>query len=466
MSYLSEDFLLHSKTAQQLYHEYAEPAPIFDYHCHLSPRAIAEDEQTESITQVWLGGDHYKWRAMRTNGIDEHFITGTASDEEKFAKWALTIPAIVRNPLYDWTHLELKRYFGFSGTLLSNETAPYIYAACNEQIKENAFSAQNLLRRMNVKVVCTTDDPIDDLIFHEQVKREGFEIAMRPTFRPDKTMAIDDPVSYNRYLDALSEASGVSIVSYNDLLEAIDKRHDYFHQHGCSCADHALETLSECAGTAAETAAIFSEVRAGKTVTPVQSATFKAALMIELCKMNHHRGWVQQIHIGVIRNVRTALYKKLGPDTGVDCIGDSSFGRPLCRLLDALDTTGQLTKTILFNINPGDNEQLVTIAGAFQDGLIPGKIQLGPAWWFLDQKDGMVRQMEALSVLGLLSRFVGMTTDSRSLLSFPRHEYFRRILCNILGGEMENGDLPGDMKLMGSIVSNICFNNAREYFKV
>jgi glucuronate isomerase len=466
MTYLSEDFLLHSKTAQTLYHEYAEPAPILDYHCHLSPQAIADDVVADSITQVWLGGDHYKWRAMRTNGIDENFITGSAGDEEKFAMWAKTMPAIIRNPLYDWAHLELKRYFDVSGTLLSPETAAHIYAVCNEKIKDKNFSAKNLLRRMNVKVVCTTDDPIDSLAFHEQVKRDGFEITMLPTFRPDKTMAVDDPVTYNRYLDALSAVSNIDIVSYDTLLEAVDKRHEYFHLHGCRCADHALETLSEHAGTPAEIAAIFSEVRAGKTVTPAQSATFKAALMIELCKMNHHRGWVQQIHIGVIRNVRTALYKKLGPDTGLDCIGDSSFGRPLCRLLDALDTTGQLTKTILFNINPGDNEQLVTIAGAFQDGLIPGKIQLGPAWWFLDQKDGMVRQMEALSVLGLLSRFVGMTTDSRSLLSFPRHEYFRRILCNVLGGEMENGDLPGDMKLMGSIVSNICFNNAREYFKV
>ena len=463
MTYLSEHFLLHSKAAQILFHDYAEAVPIFDYHNHLSPRLIAEDAYFDSITRLWLGGDHYKWRAMRSNGVEEKYITGAGSDEEKFSRWAQTLPRALRNPLYDWTHLELKRYFGID-QLLSGETAGAIFARCNEQLKEKSFSVRTLLKRMNVTVLCTTDDPVNDLSYHLQLKKENFEIPVRPTFRPDKAMAIEDPVAYNRYIEALENVSGISITSFDALLEALDIRHAFFHENGCRSSDHAFETLTEQNAAPAEINAIFSGARSGKAPSGGQASKFKAALLLELCRMNHKRGWAQQLHFGVIRNARTRIFKSLGPDTGVDCIGDFPFARPLCAFLDALDATGQLTKTILFNIHPADNEMLVSIAGAFQDGTVAGKVQLGPAWWFLDQKDCMVRHLEALSGLGLLSRFVGMTTDSRSFLSFPRHEYFRRILCGVLGRDMENGDIPRDFGLMGGIVRDICFSNAKNYF--
>ena len=463
MTYLSENFLLHGKTAGKLYHDYAAAIPILDYHCHLSPQQIAEDAMFGTMTEVWLKGDHYKWRAMRTNGVNENSITGTATDEEKFKQWAQTLPSAVRNPLYDWAHLELQRYFGID-TLLSPETASAIYAACNEKLKDKSFSVRNLLKRMNVTTVCTTDDPVDALSWHAQLKREKFAITVLPTFRPDKAMAVDDPVSYNRYIDELAEVSGIAISSFAALIEALDKRHAYFHERGCRSSDHAFETLTAGIGAAADMGAIFSTVRSGKQLNAAQVSTFKTALLLELCRMNYRRGWVQQLHFGVIRNVRTSTFKRLGPDTGVDCIGDFSLGRPLSGFLDALDATGQLTKTILFNGNPGDNEMLVSIIGAFQDGSVPGKLQIGPAWWFLDQKDGMVRHLDALSGLGLLGRFIGMTTDSRSFLSFPRHEYFRRILCNVLGEDMERGDIPGDRQLIGSMVSDICYANAKKYF--
>ena len=463
MTYLSENFLLHSKAAQTLFHDYAEAVPIFDYHNHLSPRLIAEDACFDNITRLWLGGDHYKWRAMRSNGVDENSITGKSSDEEKFSRWAQTLPRAVRNPLYDWTHLELKRYFGID-QLLSEETAGAIFARCNEQLKEKSFSARNLLKRINVKVLCTTDDPVDDLSYHRQLKKENFDITVRPTFRPDKAMAIEDPIIYNRYIDELASVSGVAITSFDALLEALDIRHAFFHENGCRSSDHAFETLSTDIGSPSEIEAIFTGVRSGTAPSGGQASKFKAALLLELCRMNHKRGWAQQLHFGVIRNARSRIYKSLGPDTGVDCIGDFPFGRPLCAFLDALDATGRLTKTILFNIRPADNEMLVSIAGAFQDGTAAGKMQLGPAWWFLDQKDCMIRHLEALSGLGLVSRFVGMATDSRSFLSFPRHEYFRRILCGILGEDMEKGDIPGDIDLIGGIVRDICFSNAKSYF--
>ncbi|MGB7568020.1 MAG: glucuronate isomerase [Chitinivibrionales bacterium] len=465
MKYLSENFLLHCKAAQRLFHDYAETAPIFDYHNHLSPRLIAEDARFENITQVWLGGDHYKWRAMRSNGVDENSITGTASDEEKFSQWAKTLPKAVRNPLYDWTHLELKRYFGVD-KLLSEKTAPAIYAHCNERLKEKSFSIRNLLKKMNVAFLCTTDDPVDDLSWHQQLKREKFAITVRPTFRPDKAMAIEDPVAYNHYINALEKVSGIAINSYATLLEALDKRHAFFHENGCRSSDHAFETLTTDGAVPNEISTIFSFARSGRPLNAGQILKFKTAMLLELCRMNHRRGWAQQLHFGVIRNARTRIFKSLGPDTGVDCIGDNPLGRPLCAFLDALDTTDQLTKTIFFNIYPADNEMLVSIAGAFQDGTTAGKMQLGPAWWFLDQKDCMARHLEALSGLGLLSRFVGMTTDSRSFLSFPRHEYFRRILCGALGRDMENGDIPRDFDLIGGIVRDICFANAKNYFSL
>ena len=463
MTYLSEDFLLHNKASQRLFHDFAETVPVYDYHNHLSPKLIAEDARFENITQVWLGGDHYKWRAMRSNGVEENSITGSASDEEKFTQWAATLPFAIRNPLYDWTHLELKRYFGID-QLLSEKTAKTIFAACNEQLKDKSFSVRSLLKKMYVSVLCTTDDPVDDLAYHLRLKNENFDITVRPTFRPDKAMAIDDPIVYNRYIDELARVSGVAITSFAKLLEALDIRHAYFHECGCRSSDHAFETLSAEFPAPSEIDTVFSSVRSGKAVNSAIASRFKSAMLLELCRMNHKRGWAQQLHFGVIRNVRTHIFKGLGPDTGVDCIGDFPFSRPLCAFLDALDSTNQLTKTILFNIYPADNEMLVSIAGAFQDGSVAGKVQLGPAWWFLDQKDCMTRHVDALSGLGLLGRFVGMTTDSRSFLSFPRHEYFRRILCGVLGRDMENGDIPGDFDLIGGIVRDICFANAKNYF--
>jgi glucuronate isomerase len=463
MTYLSEDFLLHTKTARELYHGYAEPAPILDYHSHLSSQAIAEDAAFPTITRLWLGEDHYKWRAMRANGVDEYYVTGKASDKEKFDRWAETVSHAYNNPLFDWTHLELKRYFGIS-SLLSPETATDIYAECYEKLQDPAFSARNLLRKMNIMTVCTTDDPVDDLRFHKQLRKDRFEITVLPSFRPEKLLGIDKPDAFNRYCDTLSQASGTSIASFSDLLGALDKRHLYFHEQGCRCADIALETVCAEQFTASEIDAIFASVRSGSVVNELQRTKFVSALLLELGKMNHGRGWVQQLHLGVVRNPRSRLFATVGPDAGSDCIGDFSQGRPLCRYLDSLDRDRQLTKTILYNINPRDNDLFSCIAGSFQDGSFPGKIQYGPAWWFADGNHGIALNIRALCTSGLLSRFIGMTTDSRSLLSFVRHEYFRRILCNLLGDDIEKGDLPGDPAVMGALVRDVCFDNAQKYF--
>ncbi|MBN2036389.1 MAG: glucuronate isomerase [Chitinispirillaceae bacterium] len=463
MAYLSDDFLLHTKAASRLYHECAEQMPVLDYHCHLSPERIAQNELFGSITEAWLKGDHYKWRIMRTNGVSEECITGTVPDEEKFRAWARTLPAAVRNPLYDWTHLELKRYFGID-TLLSEKTASGIYAECNERLKDRSFSPRNLLLRMNVRILCTTDDPTDDLSWHEQLDREKFGVRVLPTWRPDKATSIDDPSVYNRYIEALEKASGMTISSFDTLLEALDRRHRFFHKRGCRSSDHAFEALASDVFTDREMDTLLSRVRSGKQVSVNEAARFKTTILSELCAMNQKRGWAQQFHFGIIRNVRSSIFRLLGPDTGVDCIGDMLQARQLCLFLDRLDSAGRLAKTILFNGFPGHNEMLVSIMGAFQDGSVPGKIQFGPPWWFLDQKDGITRQIEALSGLGVLGRFIGMTTDSRSLLSFPRHEYFRRFLCDILGNEMEHGDLPDDFNTIGGIVKDVCYNNAKAYF--
>jgi glucuronate isomerase len=463
MAYLSDDFLLHTPAARKLFHEYAETAPIYDYHCHLSPADIAADAHFENISRMWLSGDHYKWRAMRANGIDERFITGNASDEEKFAAWARTMPLLVRNPLFDWAHLELRRYFGITN-LLSPENASSIYNACNERIGEKAFSVQNLLRKMKVKVVCTTDDPIDDLSAHERLRAQKTELLMRPTFRPDKAMSIDNLAAWNHYIDKLAEVSDTEIASFDSFLIAIDKRHAYFHEHNCRSSDHAFERVPSELPTTAECGRIFMKARAGSAPTPPETDSFKAGLLLELCRMSHHRGWVQQFHFGIIRNVRSRVFAALGSDSGVDCIGDVTLAWPLALLLDALDNSGKLTRTVLFNGNPSDNELIVCMTGAFQDGSFPCKVQFGPAWWFLDHKNGITRHIEALSGLGLLARFVGMTTDSRSFLSFPRHEYFRRILCNTVGADIENGDCPDDRELIGPMVRNVCCGNAKSYF--
>lgn len=463
MTYLSEDFLLHSKTARSLYHDFAQSAPILDYHCHLSPKVLAENAFFDNMTAVWLRGDHYKWRIMRENGIDEDRVTGSPGDKKIFMAWAETLSRAVRHPLFDWTHLELKRYFGIA-ELLTAENAMRIYDICNEKLLDEQFKPQSLLRRMNVKTLCTTDDPVDPLLWHTQLREENFEITTLPTFRPDKTLAIEEPAVYNLYIETLSRVSGTPIQTFEDLVVAIDKRHEFFHSFGCRSCDMGLESLPVESATGTEVNAVFNAVRSGKIVDASQAAKFKTALLLEICRMNHKRDWAQMLHLGVMRNVRTRLFRRCGPDSGVDCIGDISFGRSMPKFFDMLDKDNRLARTVVFNINSADNELFACAAAVFHEGPAAGKMQFGPAWWFLDQKIGIVNHLNTLSCFGLLSRFIGMTTDSRSLLSFPRHEYFRRILCNLLGQEMERGEIPDDLPFMGRIVQDICYNNAKTYF--
>jgi glucuronate isomerase len=463
--FMDHDFLLQTDTAKTLYHKHAARMPIYDYHCHLSAQEIAEDKQYDNIGECWLGGDHYKWRAMRTNGVAEEFCTGGASWRDKFQKWAETVPQTIRNPLYHWTHLELQRYFDID-TLLGPATANRIYDACTAKLRTPEYSARNLMRKMNVKLVCTTDDPIDDLRWHKQLADEGFEIKVLPTFRPDKAMSIADPKAFKKYVKQLAHVSGVSINDFATLLEAIDLRHAFFHAAGCRLSDHGVAYVPDAEADSARLDAIFAKVMRGSIPTLEESDAFQAAFLYIVGKLNHTRGWAQQFHVGVFRNNNTRLFQALGPDTGFDSIADYRQGPGLIRLLDQLDGSNQLAKTILYNINPSDNELMATMIGNYQDGSFPGKMQFGSGWWFLDQKDGMEKQMNALSNLGLLSRFVGMLTDSRSFLSYPRHEYFRRILCNLLGNDVENGEIPADMELLGTMVENICFNNAAEYFGI
>jgi len=463
--FMNKDFLLQSKAARRLYHDYAADRPIFDYHCHLPPKEIAEDRSWDNLAQIWLGGDHYKWRAMRSNGIDERFCTGDASDREKFQKWAETMPYTMRNPLYHWSHLELKRCFGVD-KILSPETGDEIYDLCTAKLKTPEFSARNLMRRMNVKAVCTTDDPVDDLRYHRQISDDGFEIKVLPTFRPDRAMNLSDPVGWKKYIQTLEVQSEMTIENLDGLLEAIDKRHEYFHEAGCRLSDHGVAYVPDADATPAELKAIFAKAQAGQLISLPEREAFEAMFLYEVGKMNHKRGWVQQFHTGVFRNNNSRMFKALGPDTGFDSIADYRQGPGLIKLFDRLAATDQLAKTILYNINPGDNEMMATMIGNYQDSSCPGKMQLGSGWWFLDQKDGMEKQMNALSALGLLSRFVGMLTDSRSFLSYPRHEYFRRILCNLIGRDVDNGELPNDMDWLGKMVQDLSFNNAERYFGI
>jgi glucuronate isomerase len=465
-NFMTEDFLLQTKTARTLYHEYAAKMPIFDYHCHLSPAQIAEDKKFDNLTQIWLYGDHYKWRAMRANGVPERYITGDATDWEKFEKWAQTVPYTLRNPLYHWTHLELKRYFGISDKLLASDNAKEIYDACSAMLRTPEYSVWNLLRKMNVKVICTTDDPTDSLEHHKKIKDDGFEIKVLPAWRPDKGMAVENVAAFNRWVDALAKAADTDIRDYTLYIEALRRRHEFFHQMGCRISDHGIDTAYAEDYTRTEIVSMFNKLRTGKAVGVEESVKFKSAMMVEFALMDHEKGWVQQLHLGALRNVNTRLLKTLGPDTGFDSIGDFEIARPLAKFLDRLDADNKLPKTILYNLNPRDNEVMAAMIGNFQDGTMPGKLQFGSAWWFLDQKDGMEKQINALSNMGLLSRFVGMLTDSRSFMSYPRHEYFRRVLCNVLGNDVENGELPPDMKLLGTMVENICFNNALNYFGI
>ncbi len=460
---MDKDFLLQTDVAKELYHNHAAKMPIFDYHCHINPQEIAEDKEYDNITQLWLYGDHYKWRGMRTNGVDEKYCTGNASDWEKFEKWAETVPHTLRNPLFHWTHLELKKFFGID-KVLSPATAREIWEECNAKLQTPEYSCRGIIKMANVHTICTTDDPVDSLEYHRAIKADGFETNVLPAWRPDKAMAVENAASYNAYLSELEEAANINIKSFGDLMDALDDRHEYFHLNGCRLSDHGVETILAEDYTEAEIEKIFSKVRKGGTLTKEEVVKFQSCMLYEFGIMDHSRGWTQQFHIGALRNNNTRLFKKLGADVGFDSIGDFDIARPLSRLLDRLDMENKLSKTILYNLNPRDNELMATMIGNFQDGSVPGKMQYGSGWWFLDQKDGMEKQMQALSNLGLLSRFVGMLTDSRSYLSYSRHEYFRRTLCNLLGNDVENGEIPYDMELLGSMVENICFNNAKAYF--
>lgn len=461
--FLDENFLLQNRTAEQLYHDFAKSMPIIDYHNHLPPEQIAGDLNFANLTQVWLYGDHYKWRAMRTNGVNEKYCTGNASDYEKFEQWAATVPYTMRNPLYHWTHLELQRYFNID-TLLTSETSKEIYDEATRQLQTKEYSVQGLLRKMNVKTLCTTDDPTDSLEHHQKIKANNVDIKVLPAYRPDKAMNVDDLQAFNIYVDKVQAITDISISSYSDYLSALKKRHDYFAANGASVSDHGLEQIYAEDYTDDEINTIFATIRSGKEITYAENLKFKSAMLIEFAKWDHEKGWVQQYHLGALRNNNSRMLKQLGADTGWDSIGDFSQARMLSKFLNKLDSTDQLAKTIIYNLNPADNELMATMIGNFNDGSSAGKIQFGSGWWFLDQKDGMTKQLNALSNMGLLSRFVGMLTDSRSFMSFPRHEYFRRLLCNMFGEEIENGELPNDIKWTGKIIQDICYNNAKSYF--
>lgn len=464
-TFISEDFLLQTREARRLYHDYAEGMPIIDYHCHLPPEQIARDQRWENLTQIWLAGDHYKWRAMRANGVAERFCTGNATDWEKFEKWAETVPFVLRNPLYHWTHLELARYFGIADRLLASRTAKSIWKECNERIREPEFSARGLMKKSNVVLVCTTDDPIDSLEHHQALRKDkAFDVQVLPAWRPDRAMEVENPAAFKAWVDKLAAAAGLEVRSFGDFLQALRQRQDFFHQRGCRLSDHGLETAYAADYTEAEIGRIFKKARAGSAVSDGDVLKFKSAMLVEFGVMDHEKGWTQQYHFGALRSVNSRMLALAGPNTGFDTIGDFDIGRPLAKLLDRLDSRSQLPRTILYNLNPRDNAVLAAMTGNFQDGSVPGKIQYGTPWWFLDQKDGIERQIEDLSQFGLLGRFIGMLTDSRSFLSYPRHEYFRRILCNILGKDMAEGLIPADMELVGGLVRDISYRNAARYF--
>ena len=462
--FLDENFLLQSKTAERLYHEYASGLPIIDYHCHLDPAQIAADINFTNLTDVWLRGDHYKWRAMRTNGINEQYITGSKSDWEKFESWAATVPYTLRNPLYHWTHLELQRYFGVN-EILSPKTARAIYDECTQKLQTPEYSVQNIIKKMNVEVICTTDDPIDNLEHHQKIKQSGWNVKIYPAFRPDKAMNADDVNGLNNYVAKLEEVSSIAINDYNDYLKALKQRHDYFAENDCVVSDHGLEQMYAEDYTEAEIATIFKKIRSGQSLQTIEVLKFKSAMLYEFAIWDHEKNWTQQYHLGALRNNNSRAHREIGPDTGYDSIGDFTQAQALSRFLNKMDSTNQLAKTIIYNLNPADNELFATMTGNFNDGTVAGKIQFGSAWWFLDQKDGMTKQLNTLSSMGLLSKLVGMLTDSRSFMSFPRHEYFRRLLCNLFAEDIENGELPADIEWTGKIIQDICYYNARSYFR-
>ena len=464
-AFINEDFMLTNDFARELYHESAANQPIIDYHCHLVPQMIAENYQFKDLTEVWLGGDHYKWRALRGNGVQEEFITGDADGYAKFEKWAETVPYTMRNPLYHWTHLELARVFDVYD-VLKPSTARSIYETCTAKLQTEEYRGQGLMKKFNVEVVCTTDDPADSLEYHKQIKDNPFGVKVLPTWRPDKAMAIDKPEQYREYIKSLASAAGMEINNYQDLLDALKRRQDFFEEMGCRISDHGMDTFYAEDFEIEDIDKTFRDVLNGKTPSDEEIRKFKSAILLDFARMDHAKGWAQQFHIGVIRNNNTRMFNKLGPDTGYDAILDVQCAEAGHKFLDKLAMEDKLTKTILYNLNPKDNEVLATMAYTFNDGSCPGKIQLGSGWWFLDQEDGMRKQMNALSALGLLSRFVGMLTDSRSFISYPRHEYFRRILCSVIGEDIEKGKLPvSEMEFIHQMVKDISYNNAKNYFK-
>ena len=462
--FIHENFLLQNETAVHLFHDHAKKLPIIDYHCHLNPQEVAEDHKFRSITELWLGGDHYKWRALRTNGVAEKYITGDASDWEKFQKWAETMPYCMRNPLYHWTHLELKTCFGID-KVLNPQTAKEIYDECNEKLASPEFSARNLMLHYNVEAVCTTDDPVDSLEYHKQVRESGFKVKVLPTWRPDMAMTVENPAAYRDYIDKLAKVSGVSINCFDDIVKALLIRHKYFEQMGCRLSDHGMEEFYADDFTTAELDTIFNKVYGGTNLTEAEIRKFKSAMLIEFGKMDADTGWTQQFHYGVIRNQNSKMFKLIGKDTGFDSMSQVMTAKAMNRYLDRLNSMDKLTKTIIYNLNPSDFEMVGTTIGNFQDGSVPGKIQLGAGWWFLDQKNGMEQQMQVLSMLGLLSRFVGMLTDSRSFVSYARHEYFRRILCNLIGNDVEKGEIPAsEMPRIEQMIEDISYYNAKKFF--
>ena len=462
MAFITDDFLLHSKTARKLYHTYAAPQPILDYHCHLPPADVAANRRFSNLFEIWLEGDHYKWRAMRANGVAERFCTGDADPYEKFLAWAATVPRCLRNPLYHWTHLELRRYFGID-VLLDETTAPRVWETANERLKDDELSAQGILKKFDVRAVCTTDDPADPLEYHQTIRARGVPTKVYPTFRPDRALQVDDPSTFNPWVDRLSAAAGVRVAGFADFTSALTKRHQDFHDAGGRLSDHGLPHCYAAACSESEASRIFDRARSGQAATAAEHEQFASHLMVLFGHLDAAKGWTKQLHLGARRNVNTRMMRSLGRDTGYDSIGDYPQVEALARYLDRLEQDNALPKTILYNNNPNDNYPLATMVGNFQDGSLAGKLQFGSGWWYLDQKDGIEWQLDALSNVGLLSHFVGMLTDSRSFMSYPRHEYFRRVLCNMLGEEMENGELPDDEALVGGMVADICFANAQRY---
>ena len=462
MPFIHEDFLLGTRTARKLYHKYAEAEPIFDYHCHISPRDIAANRQFKNLFEIWLEGDHYKWRAMRTNGVAERLITGNAGPFDKFKAWAVTVPHTLRNPLYHWTHLELKRYFGII-ELLNEKTADKIWKKANEKLATPELTTQGILKKFKVKVVCTTDDPVDSLEHHRAFASQDHPTKMLPAFRPDEALTVDQPASFNQWVEQLAAASNVDINGFSAFITALRKRHDFFHSQGCRLSDHGMNHCFADFCSEKTAAEIFARARRSEAVLPPEHGQFASFMMLFFGKLAATRGWTQQLHLGALRNANTRLLKQLGPDTGFDSIGDFPQCQALAAYLDRLDQENLLPKTIIYNVNPADNYAFAAMIGNFQDGTIPGKIQFGSGWWFLDQKEAMEWQMNALSNLGLLSRSLGMITDSRSFMSYPRHEYFRRVFCNLVGHDVESGALPNDEKLLGPMIRNICYANAKNY---